>query len=133
MGEMLARTTPWVSKRHALHKAQSREQPAEVPLSPFHSLVFWLKQLLVLPCPDLRHAAGEVEPTEVLGAGDSITKHGPIRRHELDDVGRKPGFQQDLVDGVAGKQGRVAGLPQHHVSLQTEHSECTGERLPALT
>lgn len=96
-------------------------------------MVFWLKQLLVLPRPDLRHAAGEVEPTEVLGAGDSITKHGPIRRHELDDVGRKPGFQQDLVDGVAGKQGRVAGLPQHHVSLQTEHSECTGERLPALT
>lgn len=71
----------------------------------------------MLPLPSLRHAAGEVEPAKVLVAGDGVAEHGPICRHELNDIGREPGFQQDPVDSVAGKQGSVTGLPQHHVSL----------------
>lgn len=79
--------------------------------------------------PNLRAAAGEIEPAEVLGAGDGVSEDGPVRRHELHDVGREPGFQQDLVDGVAGEQGGVAGLPQDHVSLRERRKSAQEKRL----
>lgn len=81
------------------------------------------------PLPNVRHAAGEIEPAEVLGARDGVSKHGPIRRHELHDVRREPGFKEDLVDGVAGEEGSVAGLPQDHVSLGERRKSAHEERL----
>lgn len=81
------------------------------------------------PLPNVRHAAGEIEPAEVLGARDGVSEHGPIRRHELHDVRREPSFEEDLVDSVAGEQGSVTGLPQHHVSLGGRRKSAHEERL----
>lgn len=58
----------------------------------------------------------------MLGAGDGVPELGAVRGHELHHVWGQPSLQQDLVDGVAGEQGRVTGLPQHHVPLWEENS-----------
>ena len=67
----------------------------------------------------LRDAAGEVDAGQVLRGGDGVPEHRPVRRHELDDVGRQAAVPEHVVHGVAGRHGRVAGLPQNHVTLET--------------
>lgn len=84
---------------------------------------------LIAPLANVHDAAGEIEPAEVLGAGDGVSEDGPVRRHKLHDVGREPGFQQDLVDGVVGEHGGVAGLPQDHVSLRERRKSAREKRL----
>lgn len=53
----------------------------------------------------------------MLRGGDGVSKHWTVCRQELDDVGWQTALPQHLVDGVAGGQGGVTGLPQHHVTL----------------
>lgn len=72
----------------------------------------------------LRDAAGEVDSCQVLGGGDGVPEHGPVGGEELDDVWGQTTFPQDSVDSVAGRHGRVTGLPQDHVPLQ-HSSSCT--------
>lgn len=66
----------------------------------------------------LRDAAGEVDSCQVLGGGDGVPEHGPVGGQELDDIWGQTTFPQHSVDGVAGRHGRVTGLPQDHVPLQ---------------
>ena len=79
------------------------------------------------PCPshlgDLRHAACEVDATQVLRAGDSVPKRGPVSWHKLDDVGGQTGLPEDAIDSIAGQHGSVTGLPQDHVALPGRHGD----------
>lgn len=117
MPATLLNAVSWMFKGPADEQPASSQPAAPRPSPPCH------------PFLSVRHAAGEIEPAEVLGARDGVSKHGPIRRHELHDVRREPGFEEDLVDGVAGEQGSVAGLPQNHVSLRERGKSGYEERL----
>ncbi len=66
---------------------------------------------------DVRHTASEVNASQVLGGRDGVSKHWTIGWDKLDDIGWQSRLSQDLIDGVAGRHGRVTGFPQHHVTL----------------
>lgn len=59
----------------------------------------------------LRDAAGEVDSSQVLGGRDGVTEHRSIGGHKLDDVGGQAALPHDLIDGVAGGHGCIAGFP----------------------
>ncbi len=70
----------------------------------------------------LRDAAGEVDACQVLRGGDGVSEHGAVSWEKLDDVWRQTALPQDSVDGVAGRHGRVTGLPQHDIALKNSRS-----------
>lgn len=65
----------------------------------------------------IRDTASEVDSSQVLRRSDRVAENWPISWNELDDVGWQAGLAQNLIDCIAGRQSRVTGFPQHHVTL----------------
>lgn len=113
MYDMFFTTNSWIIVFCAFSKI-THSSTARVKIKKHYVSHFKLKFYQIL----LRDTAGEVDASQVLRGGDGVPKHGTISWKELDDVGRQTTIPQDFVDCVAGRHGRVTGLPQNHITLK---------------
>lgn len=78
----------------------------------------------------LRDAPSEVDACQVLGGGDGVSEHWTVSWEKLDNVWGQTALPQDFVDGVAGRDSGVTGLPQDDVPLKNTSSST---ELPQLS